>query len=77
VLSEIFYPGWKACVDGVETEIYRANYNLRSLFVRAGKHTIELTFASAPFRQGMWISLATLLCCAVGIGYSLRKKTDR
>jgi len=73
VLSEIYYPGWKAYVDGVEAEIYRTDYNLRSVFVGAGEHKVEVKFEPATFRNGMWISIATLLFCIAGIGFSLRK----
>ena len=76
VLSEIYYPGWKAYVDGVETEIYRTNYNLRSLLVTAGSHRVEVRFEPATFRNGMWISLATLLVCALGI-VATRKEPGR
>ncbi len=74
VLSEIFYPGWRAYIDGVETEIYRTDYNLRGMFVRAGQHKVEVRFEPATFRNGMWISVATLVLCLVGIGFPLRKE---
>lgn len=74
VLSEIFYPGWKAYLDGSETEIYRTNYHLRGMFVPAGSHTVEVRFEPATFRNGLWISLATLLVCGVGIAASLKRR---
>ena len=74
VLSEMHYPGWKAYVDGVETEIYRTDYNLRSLLVAQGEHKIEMKFESATFRNGMWISIATTVLCFAGMAYSFRKQ---
>ncbi len=44
VFSEIYYPGWTATVDGVEQEIGRANYVLRALQVKPGKHEVVLSF---------------------------------
>jgi hypothetical protein len=67
VLSEIFYPGWKAYVDGVETEVYQTDYNLRGVFVKSGKHAVVMTFEPASFRSGMWISLVSLSIILIGI----------
>ncbi|MBX9948058.1 MAG: YfhO family protein [Candidatus Obscuribacterales bacterium] len=47
VLSDLFYPGWKATVDGQPREIIRTNYVLRGLDLNAGKHSIE--FRYEPF----------------------------
>jgi uncharacterized membrane protein YfhO len=78
ILSETYYPGWKATVDGQETPMYRADYNLRSLFVPAGKHTVALQFQPASFARGAMITLATLALCCTGIIIpSLRRRTAR
>ncbi|MBI5472549.1 MAG: YfhO family protein [Ignavibacteriae bacterium] len=74
VLSEMHYPGWKAFVDGIETEIYRTDYNLRSVFVPAGEHKIEMQFAPSSFRNGMWISITALTVCVAGITLSVGRK---
>jgi uncharacterized membrane protein YfhO len=71
VLSETFYPGWKATVDGQETSIHRTNYCLRGLFIPRGTHSVKVWFAPASFTAGLWITLLTILVCAGGIVISM------
>ncbi|CAH1675809.1 YfhO family protein [Hyphomicrobiales bacterium] len=44
VLNDIWHPWWKAEVDGVETEILRANVLFRAVQVPAGTHKVRFTF---------------------------------
>ena len=61
VLSELFYPGWKATVDGRKAPILRGNYIFRVVPLTAGRHDVELRFVSWPFWIGAVISLLTLV----------------
>ena len=61
VMSEIWYPGWVACVDGKEREVICGNYMFRVVPVEEGSHEVTLVFISWPFRVGGAISLVTLI----------------
>ena len=65
VLSEIFFPGWRAAIDGVETPIRRTDVVLRGLDLPAGEHHIELVYAPRSLRLGAVISGLTLAAFAV------------
>jgi hypothetical protein len=67
VLSEIYYPGWIAAVDGVPTHIFRADWSLRALMVDAGEHTVQLRFEPASFRNGATVSATCLTLSAAGL----------
>jgi uncharacterized membrane protein YfhO len=57
VLSEVYYPaGWRAYVDGQETEIYKADLLLRAIYLPEGEHRVSFLFRPWTFRVGLWIS---------------------
>jgi uncharacterized membrane protein YfhO len=62
VLSEIFYLGWRAKVDGVEAELLRVNYGLRGVALPAGKHQVELSYRPKSLVTGAAVSITTALC---------------
>ena len=43
-LSDNYYPGWKAFVDGRETKIYRAHYSFRAVLVPEGSHQVVFSY---------------------------------
>jgi hypothetical protein len=58
-MSEIWQPDWKAKDNGAKTEIYRANYIFRSIYVPAGYHRIEMYYDPSLFKIGLILSLTT------------------
>jgi hypothetical protein len=65
VLSEVYYPAWKAYVDGEPAPLYRADHLLRAVPVPAGEHAVELRYESRALKTGVAISL---LAYAVLVG---------
>lgn len=61
VVSEIFYPGWRARVNGREVPLYRVDYALRGIVLEPGVQRVELFYQPLSFYLGTAISLATWL----------------
>ena len=57
VLSDTYYPGWQATIDGQPTKIYRANYVMRSIYLPAGRHHIEFRYVPFSYHLGITLSL--------------------
>ncbi len=60
VLSDSYYPGWKAYIDGQETRIYRADYILRAVHIDPCRHTIEFIYDPFSFKIGAVITLLAI-----------------
>jgi len=58
-LAQVDYPGWKATIDGIQTELVRAYGGLSALFLQAGDHTIELVYDPVTFKVGAVVSAST------------------
>ena len=66
VISEVYYPGWRATIDGIETPILRADVALRAIPVRAGPHKVELIFDPLSVKIGIVITLITIFSVVFG-----------
>lgn len=60
VLSDPFYPGWKAYVNGKETEIFLTDYCLRSVFLNSGDYEVVFRYEPASYKSGAWLTLIGL-----------------
>jgi hypothetical protein len=60
-ISDSFYPGWHAQVDGKETKIYLADYAFMGIEIPKGKHSVKIYYNPESFRNGVIISVASLL----------------
>jgi len=59
ILTDTYYPGWHAYVDGKESTIYRADGLVRAIFVPPGNHIVEFSYLPESFVIGVTISLIT------------------
>lgn len=75
VLSDTYYPGWEALLDGQPARIYAANSILRGVAVPAGKHTIEFRYRPRPFFIGATMSLLGLVALGAGASVAWRGRT--
>ncbi|MBI1765516.1 MAG: YfhO family protein [Acidobacteria bacterium] len=66
VLSEMYYRGWDAFIDGRRVPVERVNYALRGLSVPAGEHRVEFLFRSPSFNQGARLAGLGVLILLLG-----------
>jgi hypothetical protein len=75
VVSEVFYPGWRATLDGDPVPILRANYTLRAVYVPAGEHIVSMRYRPGSVFVGAAITGLAALLCALGL--SVRRGEGR
>ncbi|OLC76793.1 MAG: hypothetical protein AUH78_06225 [Gemmatimonadetes bacterium 13_1_40CM_4_69_8] len=78
LVSENWYPDWRATVDGAPVPVLRGDYTLITVPVPAGAKQVALSFRSPEYQTGKAISLASLaLLAAIGLlPVALRRRRD-
>jgi hypothetical protein len=69
VLSEAYYPGWRAWEDNREVEVMRANYLFRAVELPAGTHRVRLLYDPAWFKIGVGLFAVTMLALIGWFGW--------
>lgn len=77
VLSEVYYPGWQATVDGQPAPLYRANYAFRAVRLTPGAHRVNLAFAPLSWRVGLGLSAGTALALLLWAAIARRRLVRR
>ncbi|MGE3909347.1 MAG: YfhO family protein [Chloroflexota bacterium] len=78
VLSDSWFPGWRATVDGVDVPITRANILFRAVSVSAGAHTVEFRYEPRSIRIGAAVSgLSALLTATLFAGAAIWRRRGR
>ncbi len=67
VVSENYYPGWVATVDGKDAAVMRTDYSLIGVVMPTGATHVDLTFTSPAYKRGKTITLLALGLSIVGI----------
>ena len=74
VLSDIYYPGWEAEVDGRPADVLPANGAFRAVPIPAGADTVSFNYRPASIRAGVATSLiAALVTIGALLVLSLRR----
>jgi hypothetical protein len=68
VVSENYYPGWRAWADGEPVAIARGNVTMLTVPVRAGTSELRFEFASDAYDRGRLITVVSLLVTILLIG---------
>jgi len=72
VISETYFPGWRAAIDGESVKIYHANYLFKALRIPAGEHKVELRYQPMSFVIGCVLS--AISWCLLGVLWWKLKK---
>jgi hypothetical protein len=61
ILSDTYFPGWHAYVDGASTRIYEVNEAMRGVVVPTGQHTVTMRYRPASATIGGVCGITALL----------------
>jgi hypothetical protein len=73
-MSEAYYPGWQAYVDGRQEEILRANYVFRAIPVGPGTHRVEVVIEPLSFKIGLAVTAVTMVLLFTGWAFATIRK---
>jgi hypothetical protein len=74
VLTDSYYPGWNAAVNGTQTPIHATDGAFRGVAIPAGNSTIVFRYQPRSFRNGILLAALSLIAI-IGLGVSdLRRR---
>jgi hypothetical protein len=65
VVSDVWFPHWKAQVDGEDVPLLRVNHVFRGVMLEPGSHRIDFVYRSPWIALGLRVSIASLLALVV------------
>ena len=77
ILTDSYYPGWIAKVDGTRAKILRADLLFRAIEVPQGRHVVEFVYRPMSWKIGVGVSLLSLALLAIAIVYPLTKRRTK
>lgn len=74
VLSDQYYPGWHAYIDGKETQIYKVNGIMRGALILKGSKEIVFKYEPCVFIITVFISIAAIMLAGLFFIDQLKRK---
>lgn len=72
VVSDNWFPGWRAAVDGNAARIWKVNHAIRGIIVPSGRHTVTMSYRPTS----VYVGFACMLAGLVGAILLQRRKED-
>jgi hypothetical protein len=63
VMTDTYYPGWVAYVDGASRPVYETDGAFRGVYLEAGDREVSFEYRPRTLRAGLLLSGVTILCC--------------
>jgi hypothetical protein len=76
ILSESYYPGWKAWVDAAPASVQRVNIALRGVWVNDGSHVVRMQFSPWILPASLAVTIVTLAGLAM-MAFSGRRNSHK
>ena len=73
-LGDMFYPGWKAFVDGKQEPIMRGDYLFRVVRIPAGEHKVQFVCDPFSIKLGIAITILTVFLVIGIVFYGLARR---
>lgn len=67
LMTDTFYPGWQASVDGQTVPIYAADVAFRGVLVDAGEHRLVVTYRSTSVIAGLLVAAIGVLALSLSL----------
>jgi hypothetical protein len=75
VLSDTYFPGWKAYLDGNPVKIFRANYNFRAVSLPPGRHEVKFVYNPMSVKLGVLVtSLGIIGILVMGLSSRFKRR---
>lgn len=76
VVSENYYPGWRATVDGKSVPVVRAGFNLVGVLLPAGARKVAIEFRDPRYNTGRAVTLASLAICVLLVARTRKRAAE-
>ena len=78
IVSENWFPGWVAEVDGAPADVHRVNLTLQAVALPSpGEHVVELRYTAPTVARASWISAGSALAVGLMLTTSLLASARR
>jgi hypothetical protein len=75
ILTDVYYPGWRAEVNGQPTKIYRVNGLVRGVWLPEGEHHVVFSYWPLSYQIGFTLAgIASLICLVLVMGSFFGRK---